>query len=146
MNNFIKTLIDEGRMLNDLLLKRLEEFKKPQLNKNDLLKFEDAEKCHFCNREFNKDDKKVRDHCHITGKFRGAAHQSCNLKIRTTLKIPVSSIMGVDMTLSTSLGSFTKLIETLRLFLKLKRSISLLLPELKELISNLNSKTHSNSC
>jgi hypothetical protein len=33
--------------------------------------------------------KKVRDHCHITGEFRGAAHQSCNLNVRTSLKIPV---------------------------------------------------------
>ena len=28
--------------------------------------------CWICNEELNTD--KVRDHCHITGKFRGAAH------------------------------------------------------------------------
>ena len=32
---------------------------------------------------------KVRDHCHYTGKYRGAAHSNCNLKYRTTKKIPV---------------------------------------------------------
>ena len=31
----------------------------------------------------------VRDHCHWTGKFRGAAHQRCNLMYRKTYKIPV---------------------------------------------------------
>jgi hypothetical protein len=89
MNNFVKTLIEEGRKLNELLLKRLEEFKKPRLNKHNILKFEKAEMCHFCKKEFTKDDIKVRDHCHVTGKFRGAAHQSCNLRVRTSLKIPV---------------------------------------------------------
>ena len=28
----------------------------------------------------NNNEGKVRDHCHVTGKFRGAAHESCNLK------------------------------------------------------------------
>ena len=34
----------------------------------------------------------IRDHCHITGKFRGSAHQECNLKLRIKpedIKIPV---------------------------------------------------------
>ena len=34
--------------------------------------FENQEICHICKREFNNDDK-VRDHCHYTGKYRGAA-------------------------------------------------------------------------
>jgi hypothetical protein len=89
MNNFVQTLIEEGRKLNELLLKRLEEFKKPRLNNDDLLKFEKAEQCHFCKKAFTETNIKVRDHCHITGKFRGAAHQSCNLNVRTSLKIPV---------------------------------------------------------
>ena len=32
---------------------------------------------------------KVRDHCHYTGKYRGATHSNCNLKYKTTKKIPV---------------------------------------------------------
>ena len=36
-----------------------------------------------------KGQMKVRDHDHITGKYRGAAHSSCNLKLRRTYKIPV---------------------------------------------------------
>ncbi len=89
INNFVQTLIEEGRKLNELFHIRLEKFKKPRLNKDDLLKFEKAEMCHFCKKEFTEDDIKVRDHCHITGKFRGASHQSCNLNVRTSLKIPV---------------------------------------------------------
>ena len=31
----------------------------------------------------------VRDHCHFTGEFRGAAHNHCNRQFRKTFKIPV---------------------------------------------------------
>ena len=33
--------------------------------------------------------KKVRDHCHYTGKYRGAAHSICNLRYKITKEIPV---------------------------------------------------------
>ena len=44
---------------------------------------------------------RVRDHCHITGKFRGSAHQECNLKPKITpeaIKIPVEfhNVRGYD--------------------------------------------------
>ena len=32
---------------------------------------------------------KVRDHCHYTGKFRGAAHSICNLNYKVPQEIPV---------------------------------------------------------
>ncbi len=88
INNFIQSLIEEGKKLNDILVERIKEFKLPQLNDNEKSKFNNSNKCHFCNKEFSNEIK-VRDHCHITGKFRGAAHQSCNLKVRTSLKIPI---------------------------------------------------------
>ncbi len=48
MSNFVQTLIEEGRKLNELFFERLKEFNKPQLNKDDLLKFVQSKKCHFC--------------------------------------------------------------------------------------------------
>ena len=41
---------------------------------------------------------KVRDHCHVTGEYRGAAHSKCNLKARTNYKIPVfvHNLKGYD--------------------------------------------------
>ena len=44
---------------------------------------------------------RVRDHCHVTGKFRGSAHQECNLKLKvntTNVKIPVifHNLRGCD--------------------------------------------------
>ena len=32
---------------------------------------------------------KVRDHCHYTGKFRGVAHNICNLRYKIPKKIPI---------------------------------------------------------
>ena len=48
--------------------------------------------CHICDKKYTEKDVRVRDHCHITGKSRGSAHQECNLKLRIkpeNLKIPV---------------------------------------------------------
>ena len=55
------------------------------------------EKCHVCEEKFciDKDDenytdrKKVKDHCHYKGKFRGAAHSKCSLNYKFLKDIPV---------------------------------------------------------
>jgi len=46
-------------------------------------------------------NKPVRDHCHIAGKYRGSAHNDCNLKLRIereSIKIPVifRNLKGYD--------------------------------------------------
>ena len=43
----------------------------------------------ICNEKLDEDKDKVRDHCHITGKYRGAAHSQCNLKLKIPRKIPI---------------------------------------------------------
>ena len=43
--------------------------------------------CYICKKEFIND--KVRDHCHYTGKYRGAAHNTCNLRYKIPKNIPV---------------------------------------------------------
>ena len=44
------------------------------------------------------DDNKVRDHYHITSKYRGAAHWSCNIKLKISKKVPVifHNLRGYD--------------------------------------------------
>ena len=55
-------------------------------------------KCWICNKEFKEDDNKVRDHCHFTGRYRGAAHNSCNLKDKKPKFTPVyfHNLSGYD--------------------------------------------------
>ena len=50
--------------------------------------------CYICKKEFSTDDNdkkyhKARDHCHYTGKYRGAAHNICNLRYETPNEIIV---------------------------------------------------------
>ena len=55
--------------------------------------------CHICKKKFDTDDdddddddkeyRKVRDHCHYTGKYRGAARSICNLRYKTPKEISV---------------------------------------------------------
>ena len=47
--------------------------------------------CHICKKMFKTGDDnekyhKFKDHCHYTGKYRGAAHDICNLGYKVTKK------------------------------------------------------------
>ena len=61
------------------------------LTNKEIKSYEKQKVCHiykekFCN---DKNKKKVRDHCHYTGKFRGAPHSECNLRYKVPKEIPV---------------------------------------------------------
>ena len=51
---------------------------------------------HTCTEELGKD--RVRDHCHLSGKFRDAAHEVCNLKYKIPKCFPVvfHNLSGYD--------------------------------------------------
>ena len=52
--------------------------------------FREAEVCWLCRKGFEGGNlTKVRDHCHFSGEFRGAAHASCNLKFKRPKFTPV---------------------------------------------------------
>ena len=51
--------------------------------------FQSSNTCWICEKLIDNDGEKVRDHCHVTGKLRGAAHWSCNINLHLTKKVPV---------------------------------------------------------
>ena len=52
-------------------------------------RFEISNNSWICDKLFDFGDNKVRDHCHITGKYRGSAHWSSNINLKLTKNIPV---------------------------------------------------------
>ena len=54
--------------------------------------------CWICDKLFDVEDDKVRDHCHITGKYRDAAHWRCNINLKLSKKVPVifHNLRGYD--------------------------------------------------
>ena len=96
---FMENMLEEVNWCKSKMKKH---FNKPlKMTKEDEKDFQKAIKCHICDQQYTDKDIRVRDHCHITGKFRGSAHQDCNLKLQIkpdTIKIPVifHNLRGYD--------------------------------------------------
>ena len=96
---FMEAMLEEVKYCKKIMKK---EFNKPlRMTKEDEEEFQKANECHICNKKYTNEDIKVRDHCHITGKYRGSSHQECNLKLRVKpeeIKIPVifHNLRGYD--------------------------------------------------
>ena len=85
---FLDSLQDDDEKLKDILRHPIEK----NLSEEEEAKFQQATKCHICGKEATEEDAFVRDHDHLTGIFRNAAHNSCNLNYRIkpdVLKIPI---------------------------------------------------------
>ena len=96
---FLEYMLDEVKYCKRIIKK---EFNKPlKMTKENEEEFQKAEECHICNKKYSDKDIRVRDHCHITGKYRGSAHQECNLQLKLNpekVKIPVifHNLRGYD--------------------------------------------------
>ena len=51
--------------------------------------YKKASSCHICLKPFKEGNPKVRDHCHYSGIYRGAADSLCNLQYKIPSYIPV---------------------------------------------------------
>ena len=87
---FMENMLEEVNWCKSKMKKH---FNKPlKMTKENETDFQKATKCYICDIKYTDKDIRVRDHCHITGKFRGSAHQDCNLKLQMkpdNIKIPV---------------------------------------------------------
>ena len=81
---FMENMLEEVKYCKKVMKKH---FDKPlRMTEVDEEEFKKATTCHICDKKYTEKDIRVRDHCHITGKYRGSAHQDCNLKLRINPK------------------------------------------------------------
>ena len=149
---FLTEILNESKRI-DNLLKNVKEIIISEEEEKD---FANAKQCHICKENFNELSEIVRDHDHITGSFRGAAHSSCNIMYRLNGKIPVffHNLSGYDSHLIfQNLTQMEKKIEpqvvakSMEKFitfslknLQFKDSLQFLNSSLETLVSNLKSK------
>ena len=87
VNKFIDANLNEYKACRNVV--------KDRFNKNLIMSMQEKElfqktnKYWICDKLFGLMDGKVRDHSHVTGKFRGAAHFSCNANFKITKRVPV---------------------------------------------------------
>ncbi|CAB4024618.1 Hypothetical predicted protein [Paramuricea clavata] len=91
---FLKTVLKESfrcrEMVNNIFKKKM------VITPEEEAEFWKARNCSICGNDLGED--RVRDHDHVTGMYRGAAHNICNLKYRITWKVPVvfHNLRGYD--------------------------------------------------
>ncbi|KYN23492.1 hypothetical protein ALC57_04090 [Trachymyrmex cornetzi] len=68
------------------------------LSKQQWEAYRTATRCHICEKPFASNDTRVRDHCHLTGRYRGPVHTNCNLNYKNSYTIPVvfHNLSGYD--------------------------------------------------
>ena len=76
VDTFLTELQIEEKRINDILSNPTP----ITMTKADVAACSTATECHICREELGAD--KVRNHCHLTGLYRGAAHSECNLQYR----------------------------------------------------------------
>ena len=90
MDVFIKWLEDDVKAIANI------EEKEMIFNEEDRKQFNKASDCWICGEYLGND--RVKDHCHYTGRYRGPAHNNCNLKYRKPKSISVffHNLSGYD--------------------------------------------------
>ena len=60
--------------------------------------FQQSNSCSICKKLIDNDEEKVRDHCHVAGRFRGADHGSCNINLQLTKEVSIifQNLRGYD--------------------------------------------------
>ena len=93
---FIKAIIKEYEYWKKIMEKHFN--KNLAISEKEEEQFQVSNVCWICERLIDNDDEKVRDHCHVTGKFGGAAHWSCNINLQLTKKVPATfhNLRGYD--------------------------------------------------
>ena len=91
----IKTILKEYEHCKKVMKKH---FNKNLVITEEEDQYQSSNTCWICKKLIDHDDEKVRGYCHVTGKFRDAAHWSCNINFNLTKKVSVifQNLRGYD--------------------------------------------------
>ena len=94
--NFLRNLLKENEEIQKIIKTQFHE--RMKITQEQDREFKRSTKCYICEKKFTKKSIKVRDHCHLTGKYRGPAHKNCNLQLVISKKVPVvfHNLRGYD--------------------------------------------------
>ena len=82
VHNLTNSMVEESKYFSDIM-------KKLVMTKEDDEDFENSTECWICDQAYVDDHvKKVRDYCHITGKFKGSVHRNCNINVKLNQNFP----------------------------------------------------------
>ena len=119
VNKFFTDIFEEEKEI----LEKLKQFQKTPMNLSieEKVSHKNAKTCYVCESNFTNKNRKVRDHCHVTGSYRGASCNECNLSMKLTKTIPVifHNLKGYDShLLLPELGKFNKKYQSYRITCK----------------------------
>ena len=85
-DEFYKAVLKEYKYCKKVINKHFN--KHLIMSKKEEHLFQKSNSCWIYKKVIDKDEEKVRDHCHVTGKLRGAAQWNCNRTFQLTKKVP----------------------------------------------------------
>ena len=93
---FIKAILKEYKYCKNIKNKHIN--KTLIMSEEEEHSFQQSNSYWICKKIINDDNEKVRDHCHVTCKFRGAAHWDCDINFQLNKRIPVifHNLRGYD--------------------------------------------------
>ena len=94
----IVEMVKQLHKISKKIIKEMRANTKIEMNETDNEAFNNADTCYLCSDCFDEKNIKVRDHCHRTGSFRGAACQKCNINHFSNRYLPVvfHNLSGFD--------------------------------------------------
>ena len=85
--NFINSMVEKSKYWTNIMKKHFH--KELMMTKKDNEYFKNSAKCWSCDNDCDESDVKVRDHCRITGKYRGSAYRDCSISVESNHKVRI---------------------------------------------------------